>query len=174
MLNGHFENMNQTSFLMQKTAIFSPDRLYRYELIRIWDVTKRIAIFICLNPSTADETVDDPTLTRCIGYAMDWGYGGVVMLNIFACRATKQNDMMRKEYPIGPRNDEILKRYLDMDFTLYLAGWGDGGRHLNRGVEVANIFKDKLRCLNVNESGHPTHPLYLKKDLKPIPYGVGA
>ena len=80
---------------MIKSAEFSPDKVYRYELWRIWDEALPVCMFIGLNPSTADETVDDPTIRRCINFAKEWGYGQLVMTNLFAFRATKPAEMMR-------------------------------------------------------------------------------
>lgn len=74
------------------SARFSPDRVYRYDLVRDWDTRQQVVAFIGLNPSTADESEDDPTIRRCIRYARDWGYGGIVMLNAFAFRATDPRD----------------------------------------------------------------------------------
>lgn len=73
---------------MDKSAIFSDCRIYRYSLSRIWNLTKDFVSFVCLNPSTADERNDDPTVRRCIRYAADWGAGGMVMLNLYAYRST--------------------------------------------------------------------------------------
>lgn len=73
---------------MNTNAILSEDRKYRYVLSRIWDESKPMVMIIGLNPSTADETKNDPTIIRCIDFAKSWGYGGVYMLNLFAFRAT--------------------------------------------------------------------------------------
>ncbi|GHX72979.1 hypothetical protein VCSRO16_3593 [Vibrio cholerae] len=73
---------------MKNTAELSKCRKYRYALWRTWDSDKPFAMFIGLNPSTADEKNDDPTLRRCINFAKSWGYGGVCMANLFAFRAT--------------------------------------------------------------------------------------
>lgn len=93
---------------MKKTAKLSDCRTYRYELWRTWDESKPYAMFIGLNPSTADETEDDPTIRRCINFAKTWGYGGLCMTNLFAYRATQPEDMKRASDPIGNKNDETL------------------------------------------------------------------
>ena len=90
---------------MKKDAILSEDRKYRYVLSRIWDESKSMVMIIGLNPSTADETIDDPTIVRCIDFAKNWGYGGIYMLNLFAFRATLPKDMFSVENPIGDEND---------------------------------------------------------------------
>lgn len=99
---------------------FSEDRAFRYTLWREWDVDSltgcaddlphghQFAQFIGLNPSTADETRDDPTIRRCIGFAKLWGYGALCMTNLFAFRATKPRDMRQAADPIGPENMALL------------------------------------------------------------------
>ena len=152
---------------MKKGADFSEDRKYRYSLWRAWGEMKpdRFAVFIGLNPSTADETKDDPTVRRCIGYARDWGYNALYMLNIFAYRATKPEEMLKAKDPIGPDNKTFL-----MEKTRHagvvVAGWGAYGAHMDRCYEVRSLIKP-LHYLKLNKDMSPTHPLYLKKDLKP-------
>ena len=89
-------------------AVFSPCRTYRYALSRVWAADKPYALFIGLNPSTADETLDDPTIRRCIDFAKRWGYGGLVMANLFAYRATNPSEMKAATDPVGVANDEWL------------------------------------------------------------------
>lgn len=150
-------------------AIFSDDRKYRYVLWRTWDALgmndKRV-MFICLNPSTADEKEDDPTVRRCIGFAKSWGYGGLYMCNLFAFRATEPIEMMKAEDPIGPDNDSWLDD-ITRETSLIVAGWGEYGTFLDRGKEVLQ-FIHNVHYLKLNKSGQPAHPLYLKSDLKPI------
>lgn len=95
---------------MKKYATLSEDRKYRYTLTRIWDETKPKVMFIGLNPSTADETKDDPTIIRCINFAKSWGYGGLEMTNLFAFRATNPKVMKNEKEPIGKDNDTWLKK----------------------------------------------------------------
>jgi hypothetical protein len=123
-------------------------------------------LFICLNPSTADEIDDDPTLLRCIEFARSWGYGGLCMGNLFAFRATQPKDLMKSSNPIGDDNDYWLEQ-LSKDAGIVVAGWGNHGVFLNRSAEVVKHLKD-IYCLKVNKSGQPSHPLYLKKGLEPL------
>jgi hypothetical protein len=94
---------------MKKDAILSQDRKYRYVLSRIWDESKPMVVIIGLNPSTADEKDDDNTITKCINFAKQWGYGGLYMLNLFAFRATSPSDMFNADSPIGDENDKYIK-----------------------------------------------------------------
>jgi hypothetical protein len=71
-------------------AGFSPCRRWRYTLWRIWDDTRPYCAFIGLNPSTATETVNDPTVSRCINYARDWKCGGMCSISSLGVRPTRQ------------------------------------------------------------------------------------
>jgi hypothetical protein len=156
---------------IKSSAQLSPCRTYRYALWRTWDETKPYALFVCLNPSTADETHDDPTLLRCIEFAQSWGYGGLCMGNLFAFRATQPKDLMKSSNPIGDDNDYWLEQ-LSKDAGVVIAGWGNHGVFLNRSAEVLSKLPE-VCCLKVNKSGQPSHPLYLKKGLDPIPFPEG-
>jgi len=112
------------------SAEFSPDRVHRYELWRTWDKSKGIAMFIGLNPSTADEIKNDPTVTRCINYAKKWGYGGMIMSNIFAYRATDPKIMKGATDPVGPDNDEWLVKS-SKEAGLIVAAWGNHGEFMD-------------------------------------------
>ncbi|HCG6550620.1 TPA: DUF1643 domain-containing protein [Vibrio parahaemolyticus] len=151
---------------MKKTAKLSDCRTYRYELWRTWDDSKPYAMFIGLNPSTADETEDDPTIRRCINFAKSWGYGGLCMANLFAYRATQPEDMKRTSDPIGNQNDETLI-LLAQNAGVIVGAWGNDGVFLNRSEDVRALIPD-LSVLKVNKSGEPAHPLYLKSTLTPI------
>lgn len=155
---------------MHRGAVFSSCRKWRYALGRIWDKDRPYAVFIGLNPSTADEVEDDPTIRRCIRYAYDWGYGGVHMLNIFAFRATDPRDMKAAADPVGNYNDTYLLNYATRPNTgVVVAAWGAHGTFMDREKTVKELIQP-LHCLSITKDGHPGHPLYLKKDLKPVLY----
>ncbi|MCB7129847.1 MAG: DUF1643 domain-containing protein [Candidatus Brocadiales bacterium] len=144
-------------------AIFSDDRVYRYLLWRTWDMSMEQdrVMFIGLNPSTADETEDDPTIRRCIRFAQRWGYGGLYMTNIFGYRSTTPKELSKLGVePIGPANDSWLVAYRQRS-QLVIAAWGTGGALGSRGETVKELLPD-LHCLGVTKKGHPKHPLYLK------------
>jgi hypothetical protein len=149
-----------------KDAILSKDRKYRYLLSRIWDDSKPKVVFIGLNPSTADELEDDPTITRCINFANSWGYGGIYMLNLFAYRTTYPKKLFKAHSPIGRFNNKYLIEYSQKTDKVICA-WGNDGKFLNRSSEVKKILKNTY-YLKLNKSNEPAHPLYLKKDLLPI------
>jgi hypothetical protein len=156
---------------MKSLAQFSsdPKRIYRYALWRIWDETLPLVMFIGLNPSTADEVQDDPTISACIRQAQSWKkYGGIVMANLFAYRDTKQASIWLHPDPVGPENDKWLAK-LATDTRDVVAAWGNEGTWRNRSANVARMIPN-LHCLKINKSGEPHHPLYLPSNIKMIPY----
>lgn len=140
-------------------AIFSDDRKHRFKLWRIWQPEPRMIVFIGLNPSTADETTNDPTVRRCINYARRWGYGGMFMANIFAYRATDPADMKAAADPIGEHNDSFLNSMV-AECETAVACWGTHGAHRERHAEVTG-FLSGLKCFGKTKEGFPRHPLYL-------------
>ena len=153
---------------MEKSAILSADRKYRYVLTRIWDETKPTVVFIGLNPSTADEEADDKTIRKCIGYAKRWGYGKLIMANLFAFRSTDPSLLKRVEDPVGPDNDSYIQKCVS-ESNLVIACWGNHGKLLNRDKVLMDSLPN-LVCLKRNKNGTPHHPLYLSKDITPMPY----
>ncbi len=156
----------QTKQLIESGAEFSSDRVHRYSLWRIWDTERPYAAFVGLNPSTADEYKNDPTVRRCINYSREWGYGGFYMLNIFGLRSTDPAKLYKADDPVGPDNDHHIQK-ISMGAGITVAAWGNHGAFLDRGREVRKLLKDP-QCLKLNGSGCPGHPLYLRKDIKPF------
>lgn len=153
---------------MIKSADFSEDRVYRYALWRRWDSENAdYAMFIGLNPSTADETNDDATIRRCIRFAQDWGYSGLCMTNLFAFRATLPKVMKKAAYPVGKDNDRWLTECAQ-HAKVVVAAWGRDGAFLHRNEMVKRLIPN-LHYLRLIKSGEPEHPLYLPKELTPIP-----
>ncbi len=150
-----------------KTATISPCRLYRYDLWRRWS-DDSFCLFIGLNPSTADETADDPTIRKCVAYSKRWGYGALCMVNLFAFRATQPKDMLAAQDPVGPDNDLTLAT-LSKRAGIVVAAWGNDGGHQGRDKQVVKMIPH-LYCLKLNKDGSPSHPLYLRKDAMPFPF----
>lgn len=156
---------------MKRDAVLSKCRTWRYALIRYWENGPEV-MFIGLNPSIADGTIDDPTTRRCIGYAKKWGFSGVVLVNLFAYRATKPGDMKKAIDPIGPGNNSKILFHAH-ESHLIVCAWGSHGSYLGRDREVVELLKKQdldLTCLALTKDGQPRHPLYLKKDLDPFKY----
>ncbi len=127
-------------------------------------------MFIGLNPSTADETEDDPTINRCINFSKDWGYGGLCMVNLFAFRATVPSDMMASKDPIGSENDNWIKK-LSKDAGVIVAAWGNNGSYMGRSKNIMDMVPN-LKCLKINKTGEPAHPLYQPSSATPIKMGI--
>ena len=144
------------------SAVFSDCRNYRYELWRWWDKSKPFVMFIGLNPSTADETNNDPTIRRCIGFAQNWGFGGLCMTNLFAIRTKDPEVMKIHPEPIGPDNDEHLIMVSDKAGKI-IAAWGNNGTYRNRDKEIIAFIPD-MCCFGTTKNGSPKHPLYIPKD----------
>lgn len=127
------------------------------------------AVFVGLNPSTADEVEDDPTIRRCVDYAKRWGYGALCMVNLFAYRATEPAVMKAHAAPVGDENDRWLVE-VAKEAGVVVAAWGVDGKHSERDKAVIRLLAGKLSCLVKTKDGHPGHPLYLKKSLKPCSF----
>lgn len=160
----------QMSLLIESGAEFSLDRIYRYSLWRFWNKSKGYVAFVCLNPSTADESENDPTVTRCINFANSWGYGGMIMLNLFAYRSKNPKKLSGIKNLIGPDNDFHI-RNASSKAGITVVAWGIDKSIGNRAREVLNIIQNP-HCLALTKNGSPWHPLYLRKDLRPVPFKI--
>lgn len=157
-----------------RKTVFSPCRRYRYALWREWwnswfdDSPTPYLMVIGLNPSTADETNDDPTIRRCIGFAKLWGFGALCMTNLFAWRDTKPEGMKRAADPVGEANNQWLLR-ISGGAGMILAAWGTHGSFMERDSGVRAILP-AMKCLRKNVDGSPQHPLYVPSSTIPVPY----
>jgi hypothetical protein len=160
---------------MRKEAIFDVDRTYRYSIKRIWEPSKKKVVFICLNPSTADEYEDDQTMGRCIDFSKRWEngtYGSVQVVNLFAFRTKDPKILKQSLDPIGELNDKyIINAVKNAD--LVIAAWGENGSFKRRDRDVLDLIKKEtkqINCLDVLKGKQPKHPSRAKKDLSLIPY----
>lgn len=151
-----------------KGAIISDCGQYRYSLWRIWDEDKPRVLFIMLNPSTADESKDDPTIRRCIGFAKSWGYGGFYVGNLFAYRSSSPKDLLSATHPKGLHNYAHL---VDMESKCekVVFAWGNGPilKKLKIELPTETVGKAPAYCIALSKDGTPKHPLYLPKVLVP-------
>lgn len=152
-----------------KGAQFSDCRKFRYALWRIWDRTKPMVMFIGLNPSTANELSDDPTIRRVISFAKRWGYGGVYMMNCFPFVTAFPEELCLNDFAQNI-NDKLL---IDISKKCHevIFAWGNFEAVTNhkRDAVLINMFPDAM-CLGKNKSGSPKHPLYIKSDALLIKY----
>lgn len=160
-----------SALVAEPYAHISNDGAHRYTLGRTWS-HETPAVFVMLNPSTADALVDDPTIRRCIGFAKALGCGGLHVVNLYAYRATKPADLWLASDPVGPENDEALRAAF---LTAYgygspvIAAWGANAKpDRSRAVTaIASAAGIDLMVLGVTKGGQPRHPLYLPKATRP-------
>lgn len=159
------------------SARLSHDGVYRYRLDRTWDRPAGRLLFVMLNPSTADGTVDDPTIRRCRGFTLREGLGGFTVVNLFALRATDPKHLRQHPDPVGPLCDVHLRLAAlgEERPRAVIAAWGAHPFAADRAAEVVDLFaenRQRLSCLGVTKGGHPRHPLYVKGDTPLLPYPV--
>lgn len=171
--------------IRRRTADLSPDGRYRYRLTREWDLDRAPATFVMLNPSTADAERDDPTIRKCVRYAQRWGYGSLVVVNLFAWRATQPENLPVDErgitaVAVGPDNDGWLSQAaldaLDSGGPL-VGAWGVHATERRVSDVLTLPGMGRLSCLAVTAGGQPGHPLYLKGEAQLVdwtPPGAGA
>jgi hypothetical protein len=174
---------------MTRDAVLSPCGTYRYRLTRLWDETLPMLGWIMLNPSTADASVDDPTIRKCIGFAKRGGFGSIVVTNLFAFRATDPKELKRRaprkraakgerardmSEIVGPNNDAHILAAVHEALRTVCA-WGSHGAFGGRDRDVLLMLKREgvfdgwdrgwITRLDVTQDGDPRHPLYLKYEL---------
>lgn len=191
------ESINHAEKLADRRTIFSSCRKYRYTLWRDWsEELKNSGVFftedpyaayhigtpdsyvqfIGLNPSTADENLDDPTIRRCIGFSKAWGFGAFCMTNLFAFRATDPKVMKNCDSPETPDLSLTNRQHImsiASEAGLVIAAWGTHGSHMGLGADTILCFnqnKIKIHHLGLNADGTPKHPLYLKSSTLPEIY----
>ena len=148
---------------MKRKAVLSDCGKYRYKLFREWNKNKGKVLFIMLNPSTADDKKDDNTIIRCINFAKDWGYGGLMVGNLFAYRTTYPKELFKIKDSEGKENLKCIKEMIK-DADLVICAWGN-----KQGLppiylrELSELYYLKLLA----DRKTPGHPLRLRKDTKP-------
>lgn len=161
--------------MAESHAVFPADRKYRYFLNRATgNPTRHGVTFLMLNPSVADETADDPTIRRCLGYAKDWGFGFLRVANLFGLVSTDPSALLLAPDPVGSFNHDAIDlatRYS----TFTVLAWGAGVRSLAQAREAQVLTQLQsmgvdMRYLSRTKDGVPGHPLYLKKTAVPQPW----
>lgn len=160
-------NLITKSPSLEAGAVFSPDEAYRYLLWRQWNdftAVEGTVLWCMLNPSTADERVLDPTLTRCQGFTSRLGYARFEVVNLFALRSTDPRELLRCQDPVGPENDAIIAKTI-ADAEVVVVGWGAFPLAAKRATSLLRLAGLRpLYCLGTTNGGHPKHPLYLAKE----------
>ena len=161
-------NQRLIGFAKPRGAVISGDSNYRYLLWRTWDLKGPRLFIISLNPSTADDRADDPTLRRCISLAQASGFGGIILGNLFALRAQNPRVLYTVSDPVGRDNDQWLDDMIHQTHKIAVA-WGDRGGYLGRSSEVISRIANPY-CFGMNRTGEPKHPLYLPKNTPLVRY----
>ena len=182
--------------MMQRSAELSEDGKYRYRLGRIWEPAKKLALFIMLNPSTADSNIDDPTIRRCLSFAGRWGYGGVLVGvlaeswwglsgvlvgswwdlsgvlvgNLFALRSSSPSVLYQTELPEGGEANDLAIRSMVDESALSVAAWGNHGSFRNRANSVLPMLNGRGWALGLTQQGQPKRPLYVRGTADLIQY----
>ena len=157
---------------VRSVAVYSPCEGYRYRLDRTWDAGGPRATVVMLNPSTATEAADDPTIARVRRRMGALGFGAMTVVNLFAWRATDPRELARVADPVGPDNDAVIAGAV-RGSALILCAWGDGGGLRDRDAAVARRLWQggrRLHVLGLTQRGAPRHPLYLPYAARPVPW----
>lgn len=164
--------MTTTDLFLEKDAVISDCGTYRYLLRRTWDHNRQRALFVMLNPSTADADNDDPTIRSCIRLCRFWGYGSFEVVNLFAFRSTDPNALLDAADPVGPRNIDVIEAAANRCDAIICA-WGahKSATYVQAGYRpwgvmvfdlLGNARRPAIFCLGTTKSGAPKHPLYIK------------
>jgi hypothetical protein len=168
---------NKTLF-QHSVAHFSPCEKYRYWLRRDWDLTKAPISFLLLNPSTADEMVNDPTIERCQRRAITMGFGSMIIVNLFPFRMTDSKQLNTVDNLLGDATeaDGAILRAVDLA-EMTVCGWGKHALAAARAQHIMALttqagLQNKLMCLQLNADNSPQHPLYIGYSKQPVPYVI--
>lgn len=157
---------------LERDAVISDCGKYRYLLRRTWDHDKQRALFVMLNPSTADADVDDATIRSCIRLCKSWGYGSFEVVNLFAWRSTDPAGLKAAVDPLGPRNADIVEAAISR-CDVVICAWGahpEAEREADGMVSRISPRRPMAFCLGTTKSGAPKHPLYIKTGTSLIAY----
>lgn len=155
-----------------RSALISDCGRYRYWLRRVWDGDSRLLCWVMLNPSVADASQDDPTIRRCISFSRAWGYTGLIVVNLFAWRATDPSELPDAPRAVGSDNDDHIRR-ASWNRDVIVAWGALRKQHVRRAVRTMvglNEYGASVQCLERTVAGHPRHPLYVRGDVRPAAY----
>jgi hypothetical protein len=147
-------------------AWLDPGRRYRYLLWRAWGDAGRFALFILLNPSTAEQDTNDPTVERCERRARALGFDGLLVANLFALRSTHPCSLRLEPAPMGPRNGAAIALAQQLAAQT-ICGWGAHGCCRRRGQALCERLRRPIYHLGLTRDGQPRHPLYVPYSVQP-------
>lgn len=162
---------------IKRDAKFSEDRKYRYVLDREWDESGKLVTFIMLNPSIANEIINDQTIKRCLAFAKKWNCGRLKVVNLFAWRATDPNELTKVDDPVGPDNDtRILEAIKQADMVV--CAWGNNVTKVSSGKDRGQKVRGMIRAQattpyylgSLTKKDNPPHPLRLATNTELVPW----
>lgn len=149
---------------LENDAVISDCEKYRYLLRRTWDHAKPRLLYVMLNPSTADARKDDATIRSCVRLAAELGYGSIEVVNVFAWRATKPDELLTAGDPCGPRNEDIVEAAIGR-CDVVVCAWGAWPPAREASTYIRNAIRSRrpaAYCFGKTKAGAPKHPLYIK------------
>ena len=157
-------------------AVFDHTKKHRILLWRLWDEKPRV-LFIGLNPSTANELIDDPTVRRLASFAQSWAYGGFYLCNVFSYCTAHPEELSSARRPTPkathPANQGAILMAEKLT-ALSVLMWGDGILKVENGwsfaADVANLAGPTVLCFGKTKKGNPVHPLYLSRNAQLTEY----
>ena len=155
-----------SDLFLERDAVISDCGKYRYLLRRSWDSEKPRALFVMLNPSTADANIDDATIRSCIRLSKALGFGSFEVVNIFGYRATDPKELFTAAEPIGPMNERIVSAAVHRCDTVICAWGAHPMAQRKAGFLLGYVRSNRpaVYCLGRTKSGAPKHPLYIKTE----------
>lgn len=154
---------------MISAATLSDDGLYRYDLTRRWGAGPTV-LWMMLNPSIADASIDDPTINRCLSFSRRAGAGALVVVNLFALRATDPAQLLTARDPVGPENWATVQRHLATEPLLFVAAWGAHEMARRSSIRLKLLDAGPMVCLGRTQGGHPRHPGRLAAKTAFVPF----
>lgn len=154
----------RADLFMERDAVISDCGKYRYLLRRAWDHTKPRALFVMLNPSTADAEVDDATIRSCIRLSKTWSFGSFEVVNLFGLRATDPAEIAKAADPFGPKIGDVMDAAINR-CDVVICAWGAHPMAERRARDITSWvrgWKPSAYCLGKTKAGAPKHPLYIK------------
>ena len=151
-------------------TVLSADRVYRYSLAREWLFGQGVVLWVLLNPSTADEAKNDPTIRRVIDFSKRWGFRACLVGELFAIRSTDPKVLKTAQDPVGPDNDRFLQA-MAQESDLVVFAWGNWGTVRGRSEAVRKLFNGTaVKCFGLTGQGEPKHPLYVAAKAALVPF----
>lgn len=143
--------------------MISADTFYRTKLDRTWNPKLPRCAWVCLNPSDADASIDDPSSRKMVGFSARLGYGGYSLFNVMAIRLTNPSDLLRCDDPYGRDNtpENIARWCSEISQDAPIVAWGAIHKRFQARANAVLNALGEARCFGYTKDGNPRHPLML-------------